>query len=300
MTTGDPVLDFAISLRDPLLTVMMSAASAASSPQALVALIPVIYWVLSRRVGLMLLVTVGASSATAVVVKDVVAAPRPPNVGEGAWIGSPLTTYAFPSGHATSTAAATATPVALRPSVRAAAAAASITALVSFSRLYLGVHYFADVAAGAVLGAAIATAVVLAAPRVAPALGRLPLAARTALGLVFLAPLAVNASALAILTTCPVAGALCGHVLAEAWGWKVETGRPGALPAYGILRVALGLPVLIGLGLGLGDPLSAGPLELSGRFLLLGAFVTLLGPRVFMAVERATPWTAGFSRRPSH
>lgn len=300
MTTGDPVLDFALSMRGPALTTAMRAISAASSPEALVALLPVIYWVFSRRLGLLLLISVGAASLTAVVAKDLVASPRPPDAGESAWLARAETPHAFPSGHASSTSSASFSVAALRPSLRAAAVAGLLTALVSFSRLYLGLHYFADVAAGAALGAAFAAAVVLGAPRASRWLAKLPLAARAAAGLSFLLPLAVNHTAPAVLIACSVAGSLSGHALAEAWGWKVQTGRPSTLPAYGALRILIGLPVLFGAGLGLGDPLLADPLELAARFLLLGLFVTLAGPRLFMAVEKALPWTAGFSRRPSH
>lgn len=60
-------------------------------------------------------------------------------------------TLSFPSGHATS-AAAFATGVALE-SPRAGAAVAVLGAAVAYSRVYTGVHYPGDVAAGVVLGA---------------------------------------------------------------------------------------------------------------------------------------------------
>jgi hypothetical protein len=64
--------------------------------------------------------------------------------------------------------------------------------------------------------------------------------------------------------------------------------------------VGLGLPAILAVAVGLGDPLTAPPLEAAARFLALGSFVTLVGPRLFQAVERTAPWTEGFRRRPSH
>ena len=68
-------------------------------------------------------------------------------------------TAAFPSGHAaTSFAAAVVLALAL-PAL--APAFLVLAAAVSFSRLYVGVHFPLDVIAGAVLGVAVATALLL-------------------------------------------------------------------------------------------------------------------------------------------
>jgi membrane-associated phospholipid phosphatase len=300
MTTGDPVLDFVLSLRAPAATAAMRAVSAASSPEAYLAILPVVYWLISRRVGIILLAADAVASLGAVVAKGIVAAPRPPDAGESAWLARTETAHAFPSGHATSTASTCFTVAALFPALRAFAVAAALTVLVAVSRLYLGLHYSGDVAAGAALGLVVAFSVVAAAPRAGPMLARLPLGARASLGLLFLPVLLVNSGPPALIIACSAAGAFCGHALADAWGWRVPTGNPRRLPAYGALRLLLGMPVLIGIGVGLGDPLTSPALEVAARFLVLGAFVTLLGPRLFMAAEGATPWTGGFRRRPSH
>ncbi|HEX9708357.1 MAG TPA: phosphatase PAP2 family protein, partial [Candidatus Thermoplasmatota archaeon] len=225
MATGDPVLDFVLSLRTPAATMAMRAVSAASSPEAYLALIPVVYWVLSRRAGLLLLGAGAVASLSAVILKDIVAAPRPPDAGPSAWLARAETTHAFPSGHATSTAATCFTLAGLHPSLRAAAAAGLLTGLVGLSRLYLGLHYFPDVLAGAALGAGAALAFVLAAPRAGPWLARLPLPARASLGLFFVPALVLNSSPPAVLIAWAAAGALGGHALADAWGWQLPTGR---------------------------------------------------------------------------
>jgi undecaprenyl-diphosphatase len=94
--------------------------------------------------------------------------------GVDALVSTP-STAAFPSGHAaTSFAAAVVLSLAL-PTL--APAFLVLAAAVSFSRLYVGVHFPLDVLAGAALGAGVATALLLLAralrrsrPRPTPAL----------------------------------------------------------------------------------------------------------------------------------
>jgi undecaprenyl-diphosphatase len=69
------------------------------------------------------------------------------------------TSNAFPSGHATTAFAAAVALAMLAPSLRWPALA--LAALVAYSRVYLGVHYWSDIIAGAVLGALIGAAVAL-------------------------------------------------------------------------------------------------------------------------------------------
>jgi membrane protein DedA with SNARE-associated domain/membrane-associated phospholipid phosphatase len=102
------------------------------------------------------------------IVKPLVGRPRPP---AASWIGH-YTGAAFPSGHATQSAAfyaMLALVVGMRLSVRGRAvawsAAALVVLIVGASRIYLGAHWLTDVLAGYALGvgwAAIVTAVVLA------------------------------------------------------------------------------------------------------------------------------------------
>ena len=69
----------------------------------------------------------------------------------------------FPSGHASMSAAGAVVLSSLAP--RLAPLFALLAAVVSVSRVYVGVHYPLDVAAGLVLGALVGTAVVLAVRR---------------------------------------------------------------------------------------------------------------------------------------
>jgi undecaprenyl-diphosphatase len=94
--------------------------------------------------------------------------PRPPLGDAGiAPVGSLPSSWSFPSGHATTTFAAAVALGLLCPRLRVPALA--VAAAVGVSRVYLGVHYAADVLAGAVLGAAIGALLVFAARRARPA-----------------------------------------------------------------------------------------------------------------------------------
>lgn len=95
--------------------------------------------------------TVLAAHAAAVVAKRVVRRPRPVRDAELA-VGRLHSGHSFPSAHATSSAAAA---VALAPLVPVAPLRLAAAAVAS-SRVVLGVHYPADVLAGAGLGVLVA------------------------------------------------------------------------------------------------------------------------------------------------
>jgi undecaprenyl-diphosphatase len=67
-----------------------------------------------------------------------------------------LVTYSFPSGHATTSFACAATLARFAPR-NVVALLYLLAALISFSRVYVGVHYPLDVLAGAALGLVVAT-----------------------------------------------------------------------------------------------------------------------------------------------
>ncbi len=93
---------------------------------------------------------------TNLILKNAVMRPRPYDVVEGlrALVTDP--SWSFPSGHATSSfAAATALYMKARPRWEGACALA-VAALISLSRLYVGIHYPTDVLCGALIGIAAA------------------------------------------------------------------------------------------------------------------------------------------------
>jgi undecaprenyl-diphosphatase len=90
-----------------------------------------------------------------VILKNVFKRERPYLAHPGLITGkSPSTDYSFPSGHA-SIAFATATSISISyPKWYVIAPSYAFAGLVSYSRLYLGVHYPSDILGGAILGSA--------------------------------------------------------------------------------------------------------------------------------------------------
>lgn len=116
------------------------------------------------------LASVVGAAAVAEVIKIVVVRPRPPALDQ---IPAYEATMSFPSGHVTGTAALlialalVGTAAASRAARTAAITVAVITVgFVAWTRLYLGVHWISDVAAGFVVGAASAALVVAVTPAV--------------------------------------------------------------------------------------------------------------------------------------
>ena len=87
------------------------------------------------------------------VLKTAVARPRPFMVGDAELIGKGPKSWSFPSGHASS-AFTLATSAFLGKRVLGWIAFIS-AALIAYSRVYLGVHYWSDIIAGAILGIAV-------------------------------------------------------------------------------------------------------------------------------------------------
>ncbi len=172
------VLRYLVFHRTAWLTTTVRAVTRLGSTTTLVPLVVVIGLAVRHRVRswaplAQLTLALGGAIALYDTIKVLVARPRP-RLGP---IVSTATGYSFPSGHTTQTAA-----VALTLAMLAAPAASSWTRrvgmwaaaftwilLIAFSRVYLGVHWPTDVAAGAALGAlwAILCSLVLHAVRAA-------------------------------------------------------------------------------------------------------------------------------------
>jgi undecaprenyl-diphosphatase len=108
-------------------------------------------------VGLAATVSFFVASALNAAIKGVVDRSRPPAAIElQALIGVPGSS-SFPSGHAMTAFAAAGAIAVLAPRLRVPAL--GLAALVAFSRVYLGVHFWLDILVGAALGLAVGLAV---------------------------------------------------------------------------------------------------------------------------------------------
>lgn len=150
--------------------------------------VPLIYWLYDKRLGFALGVMFCSSAFLNSLLKDVFALPRPPATEVRVLYASSGTGYGFPSGHAQNGAVFWGMLAWQCRSRRAWVAAAVLVGLIGFSRLYLGLHYPADVLGGAALGAALLAAFFLLAGRGAgasPAPEPWPFLAATIVGLLF-------------------------------------------------------------------------------------------------------------------
>lgn len=290
MATGDPLLDFALGLRSDALTPLMRALSDANSQYAYLVALPLVYWLLSRRVGFVLVLATAAGTCATVIMKDGFALPRPPDAGETAWLAE-ADGYGFPSGHTSAASTTWATLAARLRRAPLALVGAAVTVAVGLSRMYLGVHYGRDVIGGALLGLGVGLAVLLAVPALEARIRAAAPAQRFALAALLPALLLLNTSREAVVIVCAASGAVFGHLAGGELGakWTLRTGDPRGLPLFGLLRVGIGLPVLGLLALALGSPSSSDVLALAVRFTLLGVFMTLLGPRLFNEAESKLP-----------
>ena len=113
-----------------------------------------------RGIALAGLVALAVGFASSEVIKEITLRPRPfLSLPDARLLVSAPSSYAFPSGHATSAfAAASGTVLAAKKLLGRVPpwgwAMVVLAAAVSYSRLYVGVHYPTDVAAGALLGMA--------------------------------------------------------------------------------------------------------------------------------------------------
>ena len=101
------------------------------------------------------------------VLKALVDRSRPPDAIGLEAVGTVPVSPSFPSGHAMSAFAVATAIAVLSPRLRLPMVA--VAALIAFSRVYLGVHFWLDVLVGAALGSAIGTGMALATRRLARA-----------------------------------------------------------------------------------------------------------------------------------
>jgi membrane-associated phospholipid phosphatase len=132
-------------------------------------IVPLLIWCLGYRFGSRLLLTLLLSAAVNFWLKDLFAQPRPfamdPRIGPDREFG-----YGLPSGHAQHTAVEWGGIAAWVAKPWFSVLAVVLIALIGFSRVYLGVHFPSDVAAGWLLAAVILWLYLRYAERIAAAL----------------------------------------------------------------------------------------------------------------------------------
>ncbi|WP_435551623.1 phosphatase PAP2 family protein [Natrinema sp. CGMCC1.2065] len=128
---------------------------------ALMVLLAVLFWCVDRRRSALVISYAVAGLALLLSLKALFALPRPPADVMPIPLEGEREGYGFPSGHAFAAAVVYGGLVSAYDRAgdpRALAAAAALVALVSLSRVVLGVHYLGDVIVGAALGVAFVAA----------------------------------------------------------------------------------------------------------------------------------------------
>ncbi len=280
------------SFASPTLDALMLQITQLGSERAYIVLLVVTYLALDATIGQRLALALLSSFYLNFQLKGLFDTPRPyllePEVLRSEAAGLTGPGAGFPSGHAQSSTTFWGLAAVYARRSWFWVVALLVIALVSLSRMYLGVHLPVDVLGGLVIGVLVVVVAYLVF-RALPKRGRLPLG--LALGLGLLVPLALH-----LLLPTPDSELLLGgmaafvtgprllpHEAPEGWGRRV------ALALFG---VALVFGFLIGSSILLSEEVKDHPLGGFLRYLLLGYVGVLLVPwlarRLGLAKREAT------------
>src|SRR5690606_8286445 len=211
----------------------MQAVTALGAQALFIALLPLLFWSVHAGLGARLSLALLGSATVNAVVKALLYAPRPYWYDPGIRPLATESTFGAPSGHAQ--LSTTFWGYLAAQSARRAvwAGAAVLVALICLSRLYLGVHFFTDIALGLALGALL----LWLARRYEDALLRRWRALS----------LPVQLLLAAVLSTGPVAPVAAYQAVLRA-GWSVPEEWAGAVPPD-VAGEALAHPAALGGGL---------------------------------------------------
>lgn len=141
--------------RTPLLTIMFKIFTFLGSTKGYFLVIPVIYWIFSRSLGLRLLYGIMLCNLVNTILKELIQLPRPFLLGNLNPLDQPQS-YSFPSGHAQIAAFFAVFLIVKYRTKTILGLGLAFALLTGFSRAYLGAHFFFDVLAGWALGIVLA------------------------------------------------------------------------------------------------------------------------------------------------
>ncbi len=256
-------------------------------------LIPLVYWVFSKRRGILMALALSLASYLAGFIKWTFLIPRPPSPPVQRWWHE--TSPGFVSGHATTAMAVWGTWAGLRRRGWGWFLAGVLIFAIGFSRIYLGVHYPSDVVGGWLTGLIVAVGVLAGVPRLERRVrawsGWGQAAAAVGLSLLLLAIFPGDATQphWPAASAVQLSGLLLGFLLGLVWdshrihdripaSWQIRLMRFGA--GMVLLLAVYGLPKLF---LSMFPPASY-PLEQTLRYFryaLVGLTVSGLGPWFF-------------------
>ncbi|OHD16354.1 MAG: hypothetical protein A2Y38_06190 [Spirochaetes bacterium GWB1_59_5] len=275
------------TISSPGLTVVMKILTLAGSEYFYLLFLPILFWCVDERFGARLGLVFLFSAFVNGWTKILFAQPRPFNLDPSVGL-SHETSYGLPSGHAQSTATfwGLFAPRIKRPWGLLLAILAPT--IVSFTRLYLGVHFPTDIIAGLVLGWSLALAGIFLGDKAAKLLAswniRIRIIIATALALIMNALNMNDTSLPGIFFGFAVGVAFLFEKLrfdASSGSLKQKTARYG-LGLTGVVVIYFGIKLIAP---GEGEPLYA--LIRFIRYGLVGAWVSFGAPWLFLRLKLA-------------
>lgn len=267
------------SFRSPLLDILFAVINSTAKDDFITLLAVVLYWCIDPLVGLRFLLLLLFSGYLHTALKDLFRTPRPP-VERLLFLAEKRDgSYAFPSGD-TMNATVLWSYLAGRYRKKALIIVAAVMIpLVGLARIYRGAHWPVDVLGGMVIGLALVWLALTAYRSWERRALSLPLWGQLALGVVI---------PLVLFAVYPKTSMVTGTALGMALGYSLErryVGFPVRVPLWKqVLKVLIGLAVLFGLRIGLGNLFPAGDLFRFARYVLIGLWGTLGAPFVFRAL----------------
>ena len=290
---GLPFLIWLQSFQSDGLTAVMRFFSYLGTEYFFLLLLPLLYWTVSKRWGALVAMALFFSGYGMSLTKWLTNTPRPSaQVVDVLWHE---TSPSFVSGHAATAMAVWGTLGALIRRAWFWVVSALLIFFIGLSRLYLGVHFPADVIGGWILGLVVAAALMALAPRLSTWLARidsgslLALALTAALLMLFLHPAGGTPRQWPASAAAQFGGLFLGAVAGLVWDARSLHFLPAGPWWRRLLRLLLGLallalfyvtPKLLFDALGALPALLAQPLRLL-RYALVGWTVTGLAPWVF-------------------
>ena len=260
--------------------------------------LPFIYWVISKQWGLVLTAVFLLSHFVNTALKNFFAIPRPTGA-EGIRIlyAESGLGWAFPSGHTQSSAVFWGYGPRLFRQRLLAWIGLPIIALVALSRLYLGLHWPQDILGGLVLAAII----ILVALRAERSQGWARLAAFPVgiqMALAFAAPLV-----LLLLDRSLESAKVVGYLVGLLGGWVLERAfvdfPQRATPLQHGVRLIIGYVGLFTLRVVTRAIFAEAVLPQVARYVIMGMWVVLLAPALFVLVRLYRPLSRSEGVRPS-
>lgn len=277
------IIKFIQSFSTPTLDGIFGVITSLGSEGVYVLLLPLVFWIVDKprgfRLGILFLASMCVNSG----LKDYFHVPRPAeSSGIRVLLGESGTGFSFPSGHAQGAMTVWGFLASRFGGGALTAAAVVIPLLVSLSRLYLGLHYLQDVAAGLGLGLVLLWVF----NRIDKLVSEPPTG-----GTGLFSSFPVKLAAVALLPWAALsiyrsedAFKLAGYAVGFALGYMIETGTMNvsfrASAGKQLLKLVLGYAVFFALKEFSRPLFPDGPMQLA-RYGLLGLWIALAAPLVF-------------------